>query len=126
MQANLMGFFRDLPHGFPEQPSITDSIQEAPLPFEDKIVSYLASGHPVVATAGVVYDILDKSDEKVICSLKLLSDGSWVWPSDLAYYVAKYHVRLPEEFLDHVQQNQLKMPEKIHAEEIAQQLWQKI
>jgi hypothetical protein len=29
----------------------------------------------------------------------LLTDGVWVWPGVLAYYVAVYHLRLPEAFL---------------------------
>jgi hypothetical protein len=31
-----------------------------------------------------------------------MSDGDWVWRQDLAYFVERYRIRLPEEFLRHV------------------------
>ncbi|MFD8426770.1 hypothetical protein [Streptomyces coelicoflavus] len=31
----------------------------------------------------------------------LLTDGSWLWRDDLAYYVAAYHLALPEAFRAH-------------------------
>ncbi|WP_253191439.1 hypothetical protein [Streptomyces sp. M1013] len=29
----------------------------------------------------------------------LLTDGAWLWRDDLAYYVAKYHLVLPSDFV---------------------------
>jgi hypothetical protein len=31
-----------------------------------------------------------------------MTDGTWVWPSDLAFYVERYHVELPTDFVEHV------------------------
>ena len=36
------------------------------------------------------------------------TDGTWVWPSGLASYVELYHIRLPDEFIQHLQQQQFK------------------
>lgn len=33
------------------------------------------------------------------------ADGTWAWYGDLAYYVEKYHVRLPNEFIEHMKMN---------------------
>ena len=29
----------------------------------------------------------------------ILTDGVWMWPGDLAYYVKKYHLELDKEFV---------------------------
>jgi hypothetical protein len=39
------------------------------------------------------------------------TDGRWVWPRDLAYYVREYHVRLPPEFVEHICESGRKAPE---------------
>jgi hypothetical protein len=31
----------------------------------------------------------------------VLTDGAWLWPSVLSYYVAKYHLVLSPEFIEH-------------------------
>jgi len=33
------------------------------------------------------------------------TDGIWVWWGALMYYIAKYHVQLPEEFVRHAEQS---------------------
>ena len=45
--------------------------------------------------------VLDPSKAKVTPS-HVMTDGIWVWPYDLAYYVEAYHILLPEEFVAHV------------------------
>jgi hypothetical protein len=30
------------------------------------------------------------------------SDGLWVWPSSLAHYVSRHHVRLPDRMVEHI------------------------
>ncbi|MFF4257511.1 hypothetical protein ACFY1L_40630 [Streptomyces sp. NPDC001663] len=69
---------------------------------EDAIVRYLAAGEPVVATGSWTDDLLDP-DIKRICQYSIDTDGVWVWPSSLAYYVARYHTELPGDFLRHME-----------------------
>lgn len=45
-------------------------------------------------------DVL-REDHKPITVLETLTDGTWLWPSDLAYYVRTYHARVPEELIAH-------------------------
>ena len=33
--------------------------------------------------------------------LSLMTDGDWLWYSDLAHYVERYHVRLDARFVEH-------------------------
>ncbi len=49
----------------------------------------------------VVCDVLDES-KGVIGSLEILTDGEWIWPSDLSYYLQNYHIKLDERFIDHI------------------------
>ena len=39
------------------------------------------------------------------------TDGDCIWPVGLAHYVEHHHVKLPQEFLDHVKENNYKIPE---------------
>ncbi|RAO23685.1 hypothetical protein ONO86_01996 [Micromonospora noduli] len=61
---------------------------------------YLKNGSVVAAASGYVFDEL-APDRPEIAPLSILTDGEWSWPSDLSYYVQKYQVGLPEEFLQH-------------------------
>jgi hypothetical protein len=47
----------------------------------------------------VVRDALD-SNSGVYLYPGANTDGLYVWPMELAYYVQKYHVRLPQHFLE--------------------------
>jgi hypothetical protein len=36
----------------------------------------------------------------------LLTDGDWLWPSVLLYYVFQYHLQIDADFIDHARANQ--------------------
>src|SRR5262249_11657185 len=50
--------------------------------------------------------------ERRLPSVGILTDGVWVWPSDLAYYVAVYHCRIPEGFLQYVTSSDWRPPDR--------------
>ena len=62
---------------------------------------YLKSGVPVLDIMEMTRDPLHP-DTKIPGGSSLMSDGHWVWRQDLAYFVERYRVQLPEEFLRHV------------------------
>lgn len=39
-----------------------------------------------------------------------LCDGVWLWPEGLHVYVDRFHVRLPDEFVAHMRQNEFVIP----------------
>jgi len=43
--------------------------------------------------------------EQFIPPLSMQTDGVWAWPNVLAYYVERYHCRLPDEFVSHVRRH---------------------
>ena len=40
-----------------------------------------------------------------IGELRFLSDGAWMWPSDLIHYLELYDVNLPNDFVAHMASN---------------------
>lgn len=48
-----------------------------------------------------------------------LSDGTFIWPEGLAHYVELHEVRLPKQFLDHVEH----VNEEIEDAEVDEQWW---
>ena len=94
-----VGFFCELPHGDPSGPSLA-SIARVPLPDKGLVIGYLNGGSVLAATGTIARDVLT-DEPHPIGPLSLLTDGVWVWLSDLQYYVGTYDVTLPEEFLAH-------------------------
>lgn len=90
------GFFRELGHGLPSGPSLEDA-RDPSMPSEERarLAGYLRSGHVVAATSALVDDVLDPSRTEV-STMNVVTDGHWVWPADLAYYVEQYGVTLPD------------------------------
>ena len=111
MKLKKVGFFKELKHGDEFELSLKKSMRNIPLENEDKIIDYLDNGISLYVTAGLVSDVLDKS-KGVIRNLEILTDGTWVWPSDLSYYVKFYHVELNTHFIEHIKKNEWVMPKQ--------------
>lgn len=110
MKLKKVGFFRELPHGMPDAPLVATLISEAAQNNEGKIIEYLNNGILFIATTGFVEDVLMPG--RFICCPHILTDGIWAWPADFAYYVEKYHVKLPIEFVECMQKNNWSVPDK--------------
>lgn len=95
-----VGFFSEMPHGDPEDPSLAEACADAPAPNQDELAAYLEAGHVYIATPGFGKDVLNGGAR--IPSPHYMTDGKHVWPGDVAHYVRTYHVRLPQEFVDEV------------------------
>lgn len=110
MSLQRAGFFRELRHGSHAGPSLRGQIQQAGPIEEGLIVRYLENGAVLAATGSLVDDMLDPRN-RGIARLEIVTDGRWVWPRDLAYYVQNYHVRLPSGFVEHMRQNGWQPPD---------------
>ena len=109
MKVRHVGFFSDLPHGIPAEPRLLDVIAELPIEDEKRLVEYLANGVLFIASPGIVHDVLSEQNV-IIGSADIVTDGVWAWPRDLSYYVERYHVRLPDDFIKHVLVNRWVVP----------------
>ena len=100
IELTRTGFFREMPHGEPGDPSLAEARNPAPGPHEDRVIAYLEAGHVHSAAPAPVRDVLDAATE--LGPPHSLTDGTFVWPADLAHYVRTYHVRLAGPFVEHM------------------------
>jgi hypothetical protein len=99
MMIENVGFFRELPHGDAQGPSLREDVGKGDFEVRDQVAIYLAGGAILAATGERVFDVL-KAEREDVGALALQTDGRWVWPADLTYYVAEYNVLLPVAFVD--------------------------
>lgn len=98
----VVGLFRELG---PELSHLAASIHAAEGKLDPalslEIAKYLDKGVQVLDVVGTSVDPLDPS-VVIVGGASLVSDGAWVWRSDLSHYVIRYRVALPEEFVTYV------------------------
>lgn len=73
-----------------------------------KVVEYLRSGVIAIASPGMAKSVLD--DTQVVGTSSWRTDGVWLWPDALAYYVEAHGVCLPLPFIRHIQGNKYSVP----------------
>lgn len=98
-----IGFYRGTEHDLPDAPNITSLRGKLGLSTEDKsrLVKYIKEAPTAIRSLGTVsMDVLDASHPE-IGPHEIQSDGEWVWPNDLSYYVEKYDVGLEPDFVNH-------------------------
>lgn len=105
--------FRDYPFGLRDDPSMRDSMTAAPWLDESNVLAYLRSGYLIgVVMGGHLPDWYDpdSSADPIIDGERRggvtpMTDGVWFWPAGLIYFIERYHVRVPEEFVEHARLN---------------------
>jgi hypothetical protein len=111
--VRAVGFFSELSPGwgFPEEGLMSDAVRSDGDPDESDIVAYLRDGPEIWSEMSAGTDVLDPQGPTLVAIGSLHTDGSWLWRKDLPYYVAKYHLSLPVEFIAHVRGLEYKIPE---------------
>ncbi|WP_231493981.1 hypothetical protein [Nocardiopsis sp. CNT312] len=97
-----MGFFQEPPHADRRGESLRECVWLGDESMKERIAHYLDRGSVVVAATRILHDILDEG-RSPICSLHILTDGVWLWPSGLPFYVRRYNVRVPHDFISHAE-----------------------
>jgi len=100
--------------------SIHEVIQNQASANEMRIAAYLSHGTGLMSAEELVRDVLDP-EQPVIGTLTLMTDGEWIWPADLAHYVGKYHVKIHDGLLQHMEDNGWECPKPTLAELAAMQ-----
>ena len=88
------------------------------IPDAKDVARYLDTGEVVMGAAIQVFDELDPEAPPIGGAL-WLTDGEWVWPSQLAYYVRTYSTAPPQELLDHIRRLDYTIP-TVASELVAQ------
>ncbi|HKI31754.1 MAG TPA: hypothetical protein VKA46_07790 [Gemmataceae bacterium] len=115
-------------------PSLRELVEATPAPEEPAILSYLAQGVVcgIYNDPALLVDVLQPGrwldaaceHDPRLSGLALqpslmLTDGAWVWPGVLPYYVAAYHLRLPRRFVQFAEGHQWKVdPSAIRPEDV--------
>lgn len=95
-----VGFFEERAVAEPDDDSIYKWVGKAG-DQSSNVVAYLKDGAYLATMPALMWDILSDARHE-ICGAGVLTDGVWCWPSDLFYYVDKYAVGVPDDFLAHM------------------------
>jgi hypothetical protein len=91
-EIKFVGWFSDLPHGRPDSPSISECKAKLASGSAGHLATYLDGGTVVAETTGAILrDEIDPAHPD-IGPFRTLTDGEYVWPSDLSFYVRRYRV----------------------------------
>lgn len=93
-----IGQFQEI-HGS-EYPKLAEQCESGYYKDVAAVAQYLRSGESVAESPGILRDVL--TGARIPERLSYLTDGKYAWRSDLAYYVEKYNLRLPEDFLNSI------------------------
>ena len=98
-----IGFFFE--QSVDEQRSQLNSLRNVePHLREAEIIQYLTSGVDAGVAMIVEHDYLQEPPA-TLGEAVLKSDGEWIWPASLAYFIREYHLTLPTEFLEKMEQH---------------------
>lgn len=102
-----VGFFREMHHGRPDDASIADEPSVPPGPKHEQIIAYLQAGHQISSA--------DRPDTERDSTSQdaLLTDGRFVWSSELAGYMQTHHIDIPAEFRDHMAALSFQVPSHV-------------
>ena len=110
------GFFKEMSYSEETDVSIKPFINtETDKVLIDKVCNYLDCGVVIMECCGTTIDALNESNG-IAGVPSLLTDGVWVWPGDLSYYVRKYKIKLSDEFMLTLKQNNFNV--NVNSEEI--------
>lgn len=80
-------------------PSIMHLINK-PIKEKDKILDYMKNSEIIAASPAIITDVVNNKNK--ISELYIMTDGTYEWRSDVIYYVEKYDMELPEDFIKHI------------------------
>jgi hypothetical protein len=101
--------FREFPFGTASDPSMREFLAEAPWPHQEQVLQYLRSGLILGVTLGAdLTDWLDSSRKadplihgRTEGGTTEMTDGIWFWYAGLIWFIERYNLRVPDEFVQH-------------------------
>jgi hypothetical protein len=69
----------------PDHPKITDEEER------QRMLRYLNAGTPFLMTLSMIDDIVEPGKGAVV-PMTFRTDGRWIWPDAVAYYLQEYHL----------------------------------
>lgn len=89
---------------FDSLPKLVDNLSNKEMTCKGQIVEYLRTGGEVeLVGSGTVTDVFTGAALQIPSRTR--QDGVYEWSEKLAYYVDRYNLRLPDEFVSHILRN---------------------
>ncbi|RJQ69482.1 DUF4237 domain-containing protein [Pseudonocardiaceae bacterium YIM PH 21723] len=76
---------------------------------KQRILSYLNDAHVVLSARGFEADLLDENKAEQV-PMAFHTDGYWMWPADVAYYLGKYDIPPSPDFVAHIRRMEFQLP----------------
>ena len=111
MNLRSVGYYKEMPQGKETSQSIHEVVKKGDSADVVRICEYLNNGAVLVSSPGITVDVIDESAGAVGTG-SACTDGTWLWPDDLSHYVKKYNIKLPDEFIDTMRNNNWNNPGK--------------
>jgi hypothetical protein len=107
-----VGYFYELGYDdHPNAPRLSEARGKRPAQHKAEVVRYLKSGKTLIYSPGIATDVFD--DSATSDTPSIVTDGTYAWRKEIAYYVDRYDIELPSEFEAHMRANDWKVPESI-------------
>ncbi|MCI2416075.1 hypothetical protein MOQ72_01445 [Saccharopolyspora sp. K220] len=88
----------------PDHPRILDAAER------DQVLDYLRAGTALMVTTATLDDVVDTTRGLVV-PMSLRTDGTWIWPDTVTYYLEHHHLQPEQELLAHIRNSGLLPPE---------------
>ena len=104
------GYYCEMHHGEADDPSIFEA-KKVDYSEESlrKILGYLRNGIVIAAASDYSQDVINYENGIAGCP-DALTDGKWLWPGDLQYYVKNYSIALDPDFINTMINNNWQTP----------------
>lgn len=103
--ARRVGFYREMIERFDPElakgyPRMADHFSDEPAPCKERLCYFLKhAGILYIASGSHFKDVFTGEDTGIMSSVR--NDGVYSWSPDLAWYVEKYGLSLPDDFVEH-------------------------
>jgi hypothetical protein len=115
MILKRQGYYREMPHGDDTDPSIFERLHNED-DNKDKICKYLREGYVLAACGNFVKDVVCP-EKGIVGAPDDITDGVWIWPADLVYYVENYGLLLDDVFVKYMSEHAWTVPKNLEIDE---------
>ena len=81
---------------------------------KEALLEYLNSGHVVLESRGLAPDVLAAGEPEKV-PMVFLTDGRWVWPGAVAFYLEHYDIAPETQFLGHIRAQGWQLPARLSS-----------
>ncbi|WP_146371234.1 hypothetical protein [Symmachiella macrocystis] len=121
MKLRTEGFFREFGLGNNDGVPMESLFRSHAVQDEEKIVRYLTEGHLVAFSPGGPGEQTDPSIVHNVTGL--YTDGVYVWPDALSFYVAEHHLQISDEFVRHMERSGWRIPSEDEIDLTSLEVW---